>query len=274
MTQPKDVTVKIELITVAKAQLILKRNKSNRPLNGENSNFISHAMKQNKFMFTGESIIIGKNGDLMDGQHRLDAVVLTGKEQYFVVVYGVDNDAFKHIDIGKNRSAGDVLSIQNIVNPNSFASIARFILNFNRGGIARAASKMSNKKMKITNSEISDFVIKYHNSLQESRTYGFVKENVLLPGNLLSAFHYIFKKIDENAAADFCKKFSDGKELKDTDAISILRQEMKADIQSQRKMSAEEKMALICIAWNHYRNDKKVTSLKWNPDKDEFPKPI
>ena len=268
----KEIQVKIELMTVNKAKLILTRNKSNRPLNQDNISFICHAMKQNNFMFTGESIIIGKNGDLMDGQHRLEALIITGKEQYFVVVSNVNNDAFKHIDIGKTRSAGDVLSIQNIVNPNSYASIARFIINFNRGGFEKAASKMSNKKLKISNAEISDFVLKRHPSLTKSREYGFAKANVLLPGNTLSAFHYIFKQIDNDAACDFCNKFSDGKELEKNDPIFLLRQELKNDIISQRKMEPLEKMALVCLAWNFYRANKKIDRLKFDTTKDTFPK--
>ena len=269
-----EVSCKLELITADKAKLILSRNKSNRPMNKENSSFIAHAMKQNKFMFTGESVIIGKNGDLMDAQHRLDAIILTGKEQWMVVVRGVENDAFKYIDIGKNRTAGDVLSIQNVVNPNSFASIARFILTFQRGGYDKAASQQSNKRLKISNADISEFVIKRLAILTKSREYGFAKENTLISGNLLSALHYIFNIISVDDAADFCNKVADGKELEKDDAIFILRRELLQNIRSQRKMDRYEEIALICKAWNFYRRNRKIDSLKFDVIKDEFPKPI
>lgn len=267
------ITFKLELITPAKAALILKRNKSNRPLSTENAAFIASAMKRNKFMFTGESVIFGKNGDLMDGQHRLDSVVVTGIEQWFLCVYGVDNNAFKFIDIGKVRSAGDVLSIQNIINPNSMASIARFIIAFNRGQFEKVAGNFSNKRLRISNDDISEFVIKRENTLKESREYGFAKENILLPGNMLSALHFIFKQINYNAACDFCKKLTDGKELEENDPIFILRNELKRDIHNVRKMENLEKVALICKAWNLYGKGKKTNVLKFDPEKEEFPKP-
>lgn len=274
MNDLKNVKAGIELITVAKAKLILTRNKSNRPINTDNVNFIAHAMKQNTFKFTGEPIIFGLNDDLMDGQHRLEALILTGKEQQFLTVRGVENDSFKYIDIGKTRSAADILSIQNIVNPHSYASIAKFILLFNKGGYEKAAGRQSYKRLKISNADISDFVIKRHVSLTESRTYGFVKECNFLSGNILSAFHYIFKQIDENDASEFCKKLADGKELEPKDAIFLLRQELKQDIINTRKMDTLEKIALICKAWNLYRKNRKVDNLKWDIIKDEFPKPM
>lgn len=271
----KDITAKIEQWDVARAKLLLTRNKSNRPLNQDNLEFICHAMKQSKWMFTGETIIISKNDDLMNGQHRLESIIITGKEQWFLTVRGVDNDSFKHIDIGKNRSAGDVLSIQNIVNPYSYARIARFVINFDRGGYEKAGGRASNKRLKISNADISDFVVKRHVSMTESRTYGFIKENTLLPANILSSFHYIFKRIDNDAACDFCKKLADGKEIEKNEAIYFLRQELLAEQRNTRKMQALEKMALICKAWNFYRqNNKKITSLKWDIVKDDFPKPM
>lgn len=272
-TELKDIKLSIEEITANSAKLILTRNKANRPINEENVNFISHAMKQSKFKFTGEPIIIAKNGDLMNGQHRLESIVLTGKSQWFVMVRNVDNEAFKYMDIGKVRSAGDILSIQNIINPNSMASIARFVLAFQRGQFARVAGNWSNKRMKISNADISEFVIKRENTLKESREYGFAKENLLLSGNLLSALHFIFKGIDNDAACEFCKKLADGKELEAKDPIAVLRTELKRDVQSIRKMENLEKVALICKAWNLWGQGRKIDVLKFDPIKDEFPKP-
>jgi hypothetical protein len=172
------------------------------------------------------------------------------------------------------RSAGDVLSIQNVVNPASFASIARFIISFQRGGYDKAAGQMSNKRLKISNLDISDFVIKRLPQLTKSREYGFAKENVLISGNLLSALHYIFNTIDVNDAADFCNKVSDGKEIEKGDSIFLLRHELLLNIRSQRKMDRYEEIALICKAWNFYRKGRKIDTLKFDVVRDEFPKPI
>ncbi len=268
----KGVTCSIEHWTVNKAKIALTRNKTNRPKNQENLVFISSEMKRNKWLFTGESVIIASNDDLMNGQHRLESIVITGKEQYFVTVRGVNPKAFSVMDIGKTRSAGDALSIENIVNANSFASIGRHIMMYNMGGFQRMAKVISNKKLLLSPNDIRDFVLKNHVSLTKSREYGFAKENLLLPGNILSVFHYIFKKIDNDAACDFCNKLSDGKELEKTDAIYLLRQELKRDMISQRKMEPLEKMALICKAWNFYRDKKKVNELKFDTKNEDFPK--
>lgn len=273
-TELKNVTVAIEHWTVAKAKLALTRNKTNRPQSQENIVFISSAMKRKKFMFTGESVIIATNDDLMNGQHRLESLVITGEEQWFVTVRGVNPKAFAYMDIGKTRSAGDALSIENIVNPGSYAAIGKLIILYNRGGLQKMSTRDNNKKLMLSPADISDFVLKQHPSLTKSREYGFAKGQILMSGNLLTALHFIFKKIDNDSACDFCNKFIDGKELEKNDPIFILREEFKAEIRSQRRMELEERLALVCLAWNAYRKDKKISSLKWSADKDEFPKPL
>lgn len=270
----KDIKLSLKHYSVAKCKIILTRNKANRPINKENITFISSAMKRDKWMFTGETIIFSKNGDLMNGQHRLESVIITGKEQWFATVENVDNKAFSCMDINKPRSSGDALSIENIINPQSYAAIGKFIILYNRGGFSKMATRSSNKALLLTPGDISDFVLKRHPSLTKSREYGYAKENVLIPGNLYSAMHYIFKQIDNDAACDFCNKLSDGKELEKNDPIFILREELKAEKRSQRKMEQDEKIGLISKAWNLYRQGKKINALKFDTTKDEFPKPI
>ena len=97
----------------------------------------------------------------------------------------------------------------------------------------------------------------------------------MLPGNILSALHYIFKQIDESDASNFCKQLSDGIDVEERQPIYFLRAELKADQRNTRKMQPLERIALICKAWNFYRqNNKKITSLKWDIIKDDFPKPM
>lgn len=53
-----------------------------------------------------QGIIISSDGQLLDGQHRLEAVCMFGRSVRFLVITGVDASVYKHIDSGFIRSLG------------------------------------------------------------------------------------------------------------------------------------------------------------------------
>jgi len=264
-----------EVITVDKAKRYLANNKRNRPMNKVNLAFLESEMKRDRFHLTGESIKIAEDGTLLDGQHRLLAIVNSGKPQKMLVVSGLDNDAFKFIDTGRKRTASDVLGIQGIKQNNAFAAMAKFIINFKKGKYASVAHGKTNEvRNLLTNADVSAFVEKHAKEMAESYTFGYVKENKLMSKSLLSSFHFIFKDISSVEADDFCWKLASGESLTKDSPVYLLRQKLTNDIRATRKMSRVEKLALICKTWNLYRKKTKVTMLKWDSLREPFPKPM
>lgn len=68
------------------------------------------------------------NGQLIDGQHRLHAVIKSGVPNYFLVVRGVPTDVVHTLDTGKSRSPGDALKIRGYANSVLLASATRWLL--------------------------------------------------------------------------------------------------------------------------------------------------
>lgn len=66
-------------------------------------------MKNGLWKTNGEPICFNKNGDLLDGQHRLHAIVHSGVSLSLVVVSDVDN-GINTYDIGIKRSTVDIAS--------------------------------------------------------------------------------------------------------------------------------------------------------------------
>lgn len=271
-TQP---TATFETVTPMMAKRWLEKNTKNRSINEDNLNGIIAEMNKENFHLTGESIKIAKDDTLLDGQHRLSAIVKSGRAVKMLVVRNLDNDAFKYIDTGRPRRAADVLAIEGIKNPSKIAATVRFILNFKKGQyVAVAHNKGKRNKERVTNATVSEFVAKNKESLYDSYPYGFNKQNKLISGVTLAAFHYIFKGINDDAADDFCHKLANGADLPQTSPIYLLRAKLLHDVRSTKKMSNLERIALVCKSWNLYRTGKKVTILKWDSTKEAFPKPI
>lgn len=269
-----DVSSKIELITVEKAKVILGNNANNRAVNERNLSSLVSDMKSGSWKQTGESIKIAQNGRLLDGQHRLLAIIKTKIPQKMLVTRGLDNDAFKFIDTGRSRKASDVLAIEGLDNPTKLASSVKYIINFERGFYSAAATHSGARNSRITNNEVSKFAGRHKKQLEESLKYGFAKNNKIISGSLLTSFHYIFNKIDVNKADYFCHSLVEGTDLKAGSPIHQLRQKLIMDMGSKYKMRALDKSALICKAWNQFRENKMNVKLIWDSKREQFPKPI
>lgn len=270
-------TANFKLVTPEMAKQMLMYNTNNRSINNDNLNAIIAEIQRKNFKITGESIKIAKNGVLLDGQPRLEAIIKTSTPMTLLVVEDLDNDVFKYIDTGRTRKASDVLAIEKINHPTAIAGMARMIMNFKRGHYSHAAQKKttaSSKRTKITNSDVSEFVQKNKTEIEDSYTYGHNKNNRIISPVFLSSFHFLFHEINPIEADDFCHKCATGENLSNNSPILLLRQKLLLDIRNKSRMKPLEKMALICKAWNLYRKNDTVKVLKWDSIKEPFPKPM
>lgn len=270
----ENLTSSFEEIGVKEAQTLLLGNGKNRPLNKENLSFLESEIKRGQFKSTGEAIKVSKTGRLLDGQHRLMAIVNAKPEQpiTMLVVRGLEDEVFKFIDTGRKRTASDILSVQGIANATAIAGMAKFIINFDRGLYSSAVDHQNKKKARNTNNDISQFVINNKDRLFESFRHGYSKDNKIINKGLLASFHFIVSKISRESADLFVDKLSNGQSLESNDPIYILRQKFLSDIRAINKMSPTERIALMCKAWNLHRKLQSCDKLKWNSVRDPFPK--
>jgi len=87
-------TVGLALITPDIAKFLLSLNiKNNRRISNARVESYAQDMRDDKFAET-TMITIDENGRLIDGQHRLHAVIKSGKAQWFVVFVGAHNNQY------------------------------------------------------------------------------------------------------------------------------------------------------------------------------------
>ena len=87
---------------------------------------------------TGQTIIFSRCGRLLDGGHRLSAIVLSGKKMRTMAVFGVAYEAFAFLDIGRKRTPANTLEVLGVVNATTKAGAMRwiYILSMGRCGPA------------------------------------------------------------------------------------------------------------------------------------------
>lgn len=100
-----------ELITPEKAREYLGNQFRNRAIRKTKIRDYVRQMKIDKWLLNGEPLIFDKNGRLIDGQHRLTAVIEADTPQMFDIRRNVDASAAATIDTGASRRMFEQLTI-------------------------------------------------------------------------------------------------------------------------------------------------------------------
>lgn len=106
-----EITVTYILVTPEYAQNLLERNVStNRALRNANLQKIISALNDDTFMMNGDTIKINEHGELFDGQHRLNAIVVSGTPAWLLIIDGLPASAMTTVDQNMTRSAVQILT--------------------------------------------------------------------------------------------------------------------------------------------------------------------
>jgi hypothetical protein len=100
------------VITPTMAVKWLEGNIHNRDISQKTVNAFARDMILGHWLITHQGIAFAKDGTLIDGQHRLWAVVESKKSVLMNVTTGLDLKTQNAIDIGRNRSVRDIIALQ------------------------------------------------------------------------------------------------------------------------------------------------------------------
>jgi len=124
----KGPNVSIEEITPEKAKAMLAANTGNRKLRENHVAALARDIAAGNWQLNGDAIRFNCDGTLIDGQHRLAAVVKSSTPIQSLVVEGIDIGAKATIDTGAKRSAGDYFGFNGIKDPYGVASACRYAM--------------------------------------------------------------------------------------------------------------------------------------------------
>ena len=101
----------VRLITPEVASLLLESNNGNRKLRRQTVCYYADEMKKGNWQLTHQGIAISTEGRLLDGQHRLSAVVLSGVSIQMMVFEDCNDGSFNMMDIGLKRNTNDTIGL-------------------------------------------------------------------------------------------------------------------------------------------------------------------
>ena len=128
-------------VDAKKASELLATSPGNRPIRKSVVRRYAKEMQMNTWPLTPEPIVINERGQLVNGHHRLHAVILSGCTVEFFLADGFEHKHVQKLDGGQTRTLGDRFyayntdrTVKRLVNGHpskakQVASIASFIYN-------------------------------------------------------------------------------------------------------------------------------------------------
>jgi hypothetical protein len=279
----------IENITpeIAKRYLLTNADHQRKPTMTHQLH-LRQQMERGQWMMTGEPIIFDSNGRLVDGQHRLRALIDAKANIEFVVIRGVSPDSFMAMNRGKPRSNGNILEIHGVTNARNIAACVSGVLNYRRALQANDGKGGSlNSYIRASSCEIvkeyDSHKEEYHQSVNVAmRTAKLIcqSDGDKLPSRRLiscsvsstvSALAMIDAKRSFDEVDYFWKSFQSGSKLDDGDPIFTFRNRMILNGFSKSKLSSSLITMMAIKAWNAYIGNKSMKILRVSESEPVIP---
>lgn len=266
--------INVETITPLQAARWLETMGTNRKISKTTVARYARAIGAGEWLLNGEALKFDTNGQLIDGQHRLSAVVQANRPIQAVVVRGLNGRSFETFDSGKGRSIPDILSIYgyNYCIVLAGATRAAYIHKL------RGKPVMSGRDtMTVSSSTILSFLRETperENRLVLAAAEGSKRAvRGTFYGPTTAAYMWMVTHLADPVLADeFFAAFENT--VRDDHPVSLLVNRIAVDRTKKSYMSREESLALCIKAWNAFSQNLPLKLLKYRMfgDKpDPFP---
>jgi hypothetical protein len=259
--KPYSRTMKIDPATAKKW---LVANYGNRPMLESHIARLGKQMTQGEWTLVPDAIAFAPNGRLINGQHRLQALLNTGVTCEFMVAWNMPEEAFDVTDTQKVKSGGDALACAGEDKyRNELAAALRIVARWELGDMGQQG-RFTNREVVHLNErhpELREFVYKWNSRNIPKGT---------MSGSQFAALDYIFSMKDPVLASAFLEEVRNGEGLRGNDPSFVLRARL-ADLRFRGgKEMARYVLALTVKAWNLLRKNRPANQLSFK-DGEAFP---
>lgn len=251
--------------TLARAYLAKNIDNNRNPMVDRISRMVRD-MLSGDWISTADPIKFNADDKLIDGQHRLRAIIESKTTQRFLVARDLDENAVYVIDTGATRTAAQALKIATGGEMHSAATvvaIAQVVHAYDSGILVHAASNFSTKD-RMTNAEAIEYIGLNKEALEiAQRMAAWVRKNAPLPESVLGAAYFILARIDAEAASMFFGRIREGSAgFTVSDPVTTLTRRLYQDKINQRRVSPALALYYILRSWNAWREEEQLSKLQ------------
>jgi hypothetical protein len=252
-------------ITPAIAVNLLRRNRpgANRKVDPATVFYYANQMERGQWQATGQPILVGSNGGLLDAQHRLYAVVVSGVTIKSFVVTDIEPipNLFAYIDNSRPRTAATALQTAGF--DGVATAIAKIVTIGEqvRHGIYNptGATKLS----RLSPIDMLNLIDSYPNAQKAARSAASDwEEAVKYIGGRKDIIGYLGMAIidlhNEELADDFFEEIVDDTERAPDHPIAALRKEIDKDNKAEKPLKKHHMLAALIKTFNAWRKSESL----------------
>lgn len=252
----RGVTAELTEVDATLAKHWLGTQEFNRNLRRGAVTAMAGDMLAGRWKFDGAPIRFDQHGHLIDGQHRLSAVIESNTSQEFLVIDGISAEAQIIMDSGAKRTAADQFHMTQHSNSTARAAAIRLLLRVADGSI------LGNNRA-VTTMEVVGFNNTHQHEMDLALSLSLPTRRMVQSTMAVStSAAYLALNSRLEAARDFFGAVTSGANLPPGSPILALIQGINGRKARQVKMSQCEELYYWVQAFNKWRGGKSLLKLQ------------
>lgn len=246
----RDYALAIETITPVLAESYLAQNGRNRKILAAHVDAIARDIRSGHWMMNAQPICFSREGRLLNGQHRLSAVIKADEPIEVPVMRGLPDEAFATYDLHAKKGPMQGSSFEQFGDRALIAAAAVLLWN-------RELKPPGTRNAKPTPAEVIR-IVEQHPRLLELRTFGrkmieFGRASVLTYGA------YRIERDNPELGRIFLERFESGANLPRGHLILELRRRMQ--LMRRERVSQDIELRELLGAWEQFRQKPDLEKL-------------
>lgn len=279
MSEPNDKlepSCAFELVTPEMAKQWLDVNHRNRKLSDPSVRRLAGIIRRGEWMKScTDAVGLDRDGGVINGQHRLTAIIESDQPIWMLVVRNVDPDVIKVIDQGLHRNFTQLLQMDGRwPNPGFLAGATEWLYR-----MMNDFERSIPMDQKPTVPQLQD-IFNDHQRLVGSLDAALeVYKRFKVDRSMLVAYHYTMASVDPELADSFYDRLASGIDIMEGQPVHALREKYLAELtKADGKKEAKYVLAAWLVkAWEATRQDqtmvkRQLTFVKSGSRAEDFPK--
>lgn len=258
-------------VTPELASSWLSSNDKNRSISRPHVLRLAEAMKNGQWSLNGQTISFDDNGRLLDGQHRLSAVVESGVTVQMSVAIGVtDPGAFVTYDtLQLKRGAHHIAEMFGVKSANKAAAAARVILAWETAETPNQFASLLKTGMRDAKSAA---IAEKAKEISEELAQAQDMMGTRLPrasgaDSLVLAMIILFNRVDPVSCSSFAMKLTTGIFEDEHDPCLQLRDRLLAGRGAVAHQAWKPTLAALMVkAFSYHRQGMGIKNLRWRQE--------
>jgi hypothetical protein len=267
----------LEVIDADLARMMLTMNRpheagvagTNRKVRQAQVDKIAGDILAGDWILNNQAIGIGSDDVLVDGQHRLLALLKAAETDPEVtieswVMWNLNPKAMTTVDIGKNRVGKDFLAMIGVANGSQIASALRLVYAYDT---IQPYSYQAWKRAQFSATKLQELAVE-HADLVNNYYTGHGAARLLTPASVAAGLYLIRRDRPDlvELLPRFLEPLKTGENLVKGSPILALREWAKNALSQKRRRDGVTMLVLFLRAFNHWVEDNKIKSMRFSED--------